>query len=147
MELLLAGKLDAACLPEPLLSVARAKGAVLLASSDDAGLGAGVIAFSAAARRDRLAGIAAFYRAYWKAASKIDERPDSYRAFLVEKAGFPAEAAGSFRFVLYKKPRLPAEADSASVLAWMRRTGILKADLDPRDLVDGRALDEAAKAW
>ena len=147
MELLLAGKLDAACLPEPLLSAARAKGAVLLASSDDAGLGAGVIGFAVRAREDRLADIASFYRAYWKAASRIDAAPDSYRPFLSGKAGFPAEAAGAFRFVAYKKPRLPSESDLSSVLAWMRRNGILRKDLAPSALVDGRALAEAAKAW
>jgi NitT/TauT family transport system substrate-binding protein len=147
MELLLADKLDAACLPEPLLSVARAKGALLLSSSDDSGLGAGVIAFSAATRESRLPELAAFYRAYWKAASKIDAAPDSYRPFLAGKAGFPAEAAGSFRFVVYKKPRLPSEADLSAVLSWMKERGILAKDLDARELVDGRALDEAAKAW
>jgi NitT/TauT family transport system substrate-binding protein len=147
MELLLAGQLDAACLPEPLLSVARAKGARLLASSDDAGLGAGVIAFSGAARSGRLADLAAFYRAYWKAASEIDARPDAYRAFLVDKAGFPAEVRDSFRFVAYKKPRLPSAADLAAVLSWMRAKGILARDLDPLSLADGRAIAEAAKGW
>jgi NitT/TauT family transport system substrate-binding protein len=147
MELLLAGKLDAACLPEPLLSVARAKGARLIAASDDAGLSAGVIAFSGAARLGRKAEIAAFYRAYWKAASKIDAAPDSYRPFLAGKAGFPAEAAGSFRFVVYRKPHLPSEAEVSAVLAWMKRTGILSKDLKPRELLDGRLLDEASKAW
>jgi NitT/TauT family transport system substrate-binding protein len=151
MELLLAGKLDAACLPEPLLSVARAKGARLLASSDDAasgrGLGAGVIAFAGAARAERLPELAAFYRAYWKAASKIDAEPDSYRPFLVDKAGFPAEARESFRFVAYRQPRLPSESDLSAALEWMKRTGILKKDLDARELVDGRAIAEAAKAW
>jgi NitT/TauT family transport system substrate-binding protein len=147
MELLLAGKLDAACLPEPLLSVARAKGALLLASSDDAGLGAGVIAFSAAARERRLPELAAFYRAYWKAASRIDANPDSYRSFLVEKAGFPAEAREAFRFIAYKEPRLPSDADLSAALAWMKRGGILQMELDGRELVDGRAIAEAAKAW
>jgi len=149
MELLLAGKLDAACLPEPLLSVARAKGALLLASSDDAasGLGAGVIAFAGAARAGRLPELAAFYRAYWKAASRINAEPDSYRPFLVGKAGFPAEARESFRFVAYGKPRLPSETELSAALEWMKRTGILKKDLDARELVDGRAIVEAAKAW
>jgi NitT/TauT family transport system substrate-binding protein len=147
MELLLAGRLDAACLPEPLLSVARAKGAVLLASSDDAGLGAGVIAFSRSVLASRPGDLAAFYRAYWRAASEIDAKSDSYRSFLVDKAGFPAEARDSFRFVVYKRPRLPSDADLAAVLAWMRAKGLLAADTDPRSLVDGGAVAEAAKGW
>jgi NitT/TauT family transport system substrate-binding protein len=147
MELLLAGQLAAACLPEPLLSVARAKGASLLATSDDAGLGAGVIVFSKTVIDDRLADIAAFYRAYWKAARAIDTVPDSYRGFLVDKAGFPAEVRDSFRFVVYKKPRLPSEADLSAVLGWMAAKGLLKNDLAAGALIDGRAIAEAAKEW
>ena len=147
MELLLAGKLDAACLPEPLLSVARAKGARLLAASDDAGLGAGVIVFSGAALEGRLADIAAFYRAYKRAADRIDTAPDSYRAFLVDRALFPAEVRDSFTFVVYKSPRLPSVADLASVLSWMKAKGLLKRDLEPGLLLDGRPLAQASKGW
>jgi NitT/TauT family transport system substrate-binding protein len=157
MELLLAGRLDAACLPEPLLSVAASKGAALLAKSDDSGLGAGVIAFSAAAIDGRLADIAGLYRAYWRAARRIDAAPDSYRGFLVDKAGFPAPIRDSYAFVVYRKPRLPSAADLAAVLDWMKARGLIKSDpgigsdgtglVDAAGLVDARVLAEASKGW
>jgi NitT/TauT family transport system substrate-binding protein len=161
MELLLAGQLEAACLPEPLLSVARAKGARLIAASDDfastldqgTGFGAGVIVFSKSVLDNRLADVAAFYRGYALAASAIDAKSDSYRDFLVAKAGFPAEVRDSFSFVYYRKPRLPKPADVDSVLSWMRAKGLLAKELPSgaaigeKDLVDGRALAEAAKGW
>jgi NitT/TauT family transport system substrate-binding protein len=148
MELLLAGQLEAACLPEPLLSAARAKGARLLAASDDAALGrglsAGVIVFSKAALEQRAADIALFYRAYWRAAQAVNARPDAYRDFLVDKALFPAETRDSFRFIVYEKPRLPSQDDIASVLAWMRGKGLLTTAIDGASLVDGRAIALAA---
>jgi NitT/TauT family transport system substrate-binding protein len=151
MELLLAGRLDAACLPEPLLSVAVSKGASLLASSDDSGLGAGVIAFSQAAIEGRLADIASLYRAYWRAARKIDAAPDSYRGFLVDKAGFPVQIRDSYAFVVYRKPRLPSESDLRAVLAWMREKGLLDRETgirpDGSGLVDARVLAEASRGW
>jgi len=147
MELLLAGRLDAACLPEPLLSVARAKGAALLASSDDSGISAGVIAFSSASLARRLSDIAAFYRAYWKAASRINAAPDAYRSFLVDKAGFPAEVRDSFRFIAYKKPRLPSISDIEAVLSWMRAKGLLTKDLSPSSLADGEPIARASSEW
>jgi ABC-type nitrate/sulfonate/bicarbonate transport systems, periplasmic components len=147
MELLLAGQLEAACLPEPLLSVARAKGARVLAASDDSGLGAGVIVFSRPALDSRARDIAAFYKAYRKAALEIDEKPDSYRGFLIDKAGFPVEAKEAFSFVKYKEPRLPSDSDIASVLEWMRAKGIAAGSLDPRELVDGGPIAEASKGW
>ncbi|MGA2545951.1 MAG: MetQ/NlpA family ABC transporter substrate-binding protein [Rectinemataceae bacterium] len=151
MELLLAGRLEAACLPEPLLSVAVAKGARLLAASDDAvpgqGLHAGVIVFSEAVLDGRPTDISAFYRAYKRAADKIDTAPDSYRPFLVDKALFPAEVRDSFSFVAYAKPRLPSTADIGAVLAWMRSKGLLKKELEADLLVDGRPIAEASKGW
>jgi NitT/TauT family transport system substrate-binding protein len=147
MELLLAGQLEAACLPEPLLSVATAKGARLLAASDDAGLHAGVIAFSKAALDSRLPDIAAFYRGYWRAARAIDAKPDAYRGFLVEKAGFPAEVRDAFRFVNYRQPRLPSQDDVASVVSWLMEKGLLAQEPSPAALVDGRPLAMAASGW
>jgi NitT/TauT family transport system substrate-binding protein len=142
MELLLSGQLEAACLPEPLLSVVCAKGARLLAASDDSGLGAGVIVFTKSALDSRLPDIAAFYRGYAAAAAAIDAKSDSYRGYLVDKARFPAEARDAFRFVVYREPRLPSAEAIGSVVSWLKAKGILAADakLSPADLVDGRPL-------
>jgi NitT/TauT family transport system substrate-binding protein len=143
MELLLSGQLEAACLPEPLLTAARVRGATLVAASDDAGLGAGILMFPKATIDARLDEIAAFYRAYWRAASAINADSDKYRSFLVERAGFPAETRDSFAFVRYAKPRLPSEADVASVLAWMRGRGLFALDIAPASLLDGRPVQAA----
>jgi NitT/TauT family transport system substrate-binding protein len=142
MELLLSGQLEAACLPEPLLTVVCAKGARLLASSDDSGLGAGVIVFSATVLDSRLADIAAFYRGYAAAAAAINAKNDSYRAYLVDKAAFPAEAREAFHFVIYREPRLPSTQAIGSVVSWLKAKGILPADAEvsPADLMDGRPL-------
>ena len=147
MELILEGRLEAACLPEPLLSVARARGARLLAASDDLGLGAGVIAFRLAIIDTRLPEIAAFYRAYRRAALEIDAAPDSYRGFLVEKANFPAVVRDNYRFVVYKEPRLPSASDISALLGWMRAKGLLTKDLEGASLVDPRPLALASAAW
>ncbi len=140
MELLLSGALKAACLPEPLLSAAQVRGATLVASSDDAGLRAGVLLFTKKALDSRLPDIKAFYRAYAAAAAAINANEAKYRTFLVEKAGFPAEVKDSYRFVKYAKPRLPAEADVKAVLAWMQSKGLLTVDIIPLSLLDGRAI-------
>jgi NitT/TauT family transport system substrate-binding protein len=140
LELLLTGQLKAACLPEPLLTVARAKGATLISASDDAGFKAGVLLFRRPVLDQRLADVTAFYKAYWKAAQAINANSDSYRDFLVQKAGFPAEAHTGFSFVRYQKPRLPEQADVEAVLAWMKAKGLLTAAIAPSGMLDGRAI-------
>jgi len=155
MELLLSGQLKAACLPEPLLSAARARGAVLLAStsssSSTSGLGssldAGVLAFRKESLDGKLDEIAAFYRAYRAAARIINENNAKYRDFLVDKAQFPKEVRDSYEFVVYKRPRLPTSAEIAAVFVWMQGKGLASPDLNAARLIDGRALERAFGGW
>lgn len=140
LEMLLAGQIKAACLPEPLLSAATARGATLLSASDDRGLGAGVLLFTKQVLDSRLAEVRAFYRAYAAAATAINADNASFRPFLAERANFPAELTASYRFVAYKSPRLPSAADIGKALAWLQAKGLLKAALAPESLLDSRAI-------
>jgi NitT/TauT family transport system substrate-binding protein len=148
LELLLAGQVKAACLPEPLLSAAKARGATLLAASDsfkashgdDSGLGAGVILFTKQSLDGRLDAVKAFYRAYAAACVRINAGNDAYRPFLASKVNFPAELTAGYRFVTYKKPRLPSEADLAAAFGWLKSKGLLKADIPAEAILDGRAI-------
>lgn len=136
LEMMLAGQTAAAGLPEPLLTVAQLRGATLLASSDDRGLGAGVLMFSARAAAARQSDISRMYRAYWRAARNLNANPDAYRGALTAQAGFSTEAAAVWKFVTYKKPRLPTLADMEAAFSWMRAKGLLKTALQPDSLLD-----------
>ncbi len=141
LEMLLSGQVAAAGMPEPFLTTARTRGARILATTDDAGMGAGVLLFMEPVLSSRLDEVRRLYAAYWKAAQRINANPDSYRQMLVKKAGFPEEAASAFTFVLYKKPRLPSQDDLARAQAWLASKGLLKTSLDPKSLLDSRALE------
>jgi NitT/TauT family transport system substrate-binding protein len=141
LELMLAGQTAAAGLPEPLLTTARLRGASIIASTDDKGLGAGVLLFSASALNVKLDSISSLYKAYWTAVQEIDANPDAYRSILSSQAGFSQEAAKVWRFVTYKKPRLPSIEDITSVIAWMKHKGLLKINIDPASLLEGRPLE------
>lgn len=141
LEMVLGGQTAGAGLPEPFLTTARVRGAKLLASTDDYGLGAGVLVFSESALSARLPDIAKLYAAYWKAAQKINASPEAYRSLLVKKAGFSEEAAAAYVFVVYKKPRLPAKEDIARAAAWLSSKGLLKMPIAPDSIVDGRPIE------
>lgn len=141
LEMLLSGQVTAAGMPEPFLTTARTKGARILATTDDAGLGAGVLLFMEPVLSSRLAEVRQLYDAYWTAARRINANPDAYRQLLVRKVGFPEEAASSFAFVVYKKPRLPSQADLDNAVAWLSSKSLLRSKPDPLALLDSRALD------
>jgi NitT/TauT family transport system substrate-binding protein len=140
MEMLLAGQLGGAGLPEPLLSVAAARGATIVATTDDFDIDAGIILFNKAFIDSRLEDIKKLYQVYADAGARINADPDSYRAFLVEKASFPEEVRFAFRFVEYRSPRLPEASQVEAALAWLRERKLLSAEISPADLLDGRAV-------
>ncbi len=141
LEMVLAGQISAAGMPEPFPTVARTRGASILAATDDRGLGAGVLVFSASALAAKLDSIRLLYRAYWTAAQKINANPDAYRGLLVDKAGFSSDAAKEFVFVVYKKPRLPSLEDMRKAQSWLTAKGLLKSQMDPAGLLDPRAVE------
>ncbi|PKL23449.1 MAG: ABC transporter substrate-binding protein [Spirochaetae bacterium HGW-Spirochaetae-3] len=140
MEMLLAGQVDAAGLPEPFLTTAVQRGASLVGTTEQFHIDAAVIVFSEAVLDARLPEVKNLYRAYAAAAARINADPESYRAFLVEKAKFPAEAKDAYAFVTYRKPTLPASEQVAAAVSWLDARGLLSRSLSPEDLLDGRAV-------
>jgi NitT/TauT family transport system substrate-binding protein len=142
LEMLLTGAIEAASLPEPLLTAAVFQGAVLLSSTDTSGIDAGVMLFSKKTLDTRLDSVKAFYRAYYRAALQINGDADACRDYLVEQAGFPEAVKDAYSFVHYRKPGLPGEDQIGKALAWLKARKLLDAELSPGDLTDPRAIGE-----
>ena len=142
LEMVLNGMIEAASLPEPLLTAAVTQGAVLLSTTDTSGIDAGVLLFSKKTLDTRLDDVKAFYRAYYKAASLINAKPDAYRDYLVEKAAFPAGVRDAYRFVNYRKPSLPDDSQITGALTWLKNRKLLNVEISPAELKDPRAVSE-----
>jgi len=138
LELLLSGQIAAAGMTEPFITMALVKGSTLLASTDEYPLGAGVLVFHERSIEEKTEAIKRLYKAYWKAAQRINEKPDSYRSLLAQKAGFSDEAARAFKFITYQKPKLPNQEDIRRAEAWLLSKNLLKTEIAPSELVDGR---------
>lgn len=137
-QLLMSGKLRAAALPEPFLSLAEQGGAKVVADDTQAktNLSQTILAFSRTYREKPGAPetIAGVLRAWDSAVADINKSPDSYRALLVEKAKLPKSLESSYKVNTYPEHELPAGADIAAVLAWMDAKGYLKGRVTPEQL-------------
>jgi NitT/TauT family transport system substrate-binding protein len=146
LELIQNGQIEAVSLPEPLLSTAAGQGGVILSTTEDTGIDAGVMLFSRKILDTRFEELRGFYRAYYRAAEKINADSEAYRAYLVEKGGFPAEAGKSYRFVTYRRPALPGGEQIDRALDWLRKRGLLNREIRAEDLID-RRIEAAAASW
>ncbi|MDR0388775.1 MAG: ABC transporter substrate-binding protein [Spirochaetaceae bacterium] len=144
LELVLSGQVDAAGLPDPLLSAAVARGAPLLAqidTSDAPPVDPGVILFSKQILDTRLEEVRRFYRAFYRAALKINAAQESYREYLVEKMNFPGELKESYRFISYRRPSLPDPSQLERVFAWLTERKLLAVRLRAAELLDSRPVN------
>ncbi len=119
VEMLLADKVDAACLPEPLATLAASRGARILADADALGTAPGVLLFTKKALVEKRSKIIAFYRAYDAAVDAVNARPDSYRQSIVTECRFPPSVAGVIRIPRFQHAFLPPEQLVADVARWM----------------------------
>ncbi len=137
-ELLMSGKLQAAALPEPFLSLAEKQGARLIADdTQGVNLSQTVLVFSEP-YLDKVAGATAVEKllAVWdQAAAVIDKQPDSFRALLVEKARLPKPLETTYAVNAYPKHQLPTKEQVEDVLDWMKGAGLLAKDVAYADLM------------
>lgn len=136
LQMLLADQVDAALLPEPLLTLAESKGARVVA--DDRGLETSetIVALDTARLQQDPNLAARFRAAYGAAVARINAAPESYKELLVAKTRFPMPVKGLFRVPVFPPPAPPIGRDVEAVQDWLVQNGLA-----------GSRLDYAAVVW
>jgi NitT/TauT family transport system substrate-binding protein len=140
IQMVLEGQIEGASVPEPLLTAAVAQGAVSVSTTETTGIDVAVLLFTKEALDNRLEQMRAFYRAYYQAALRLNANPGAYRDYVVEKADFPEAVKDIYRFITYRKPLLPDNAQVEQVLDWLKVRGLLDTNLKAADMIDSRAI-------
>ncbi|MDZ4655117.1 MAG: ABC transporter substrate-binding protein [Coriobacteriia bacterium] len=137
-ELLMSGQLEAAALPEPLLSLAELQGARLIADDTQAeNLTQTVLGVSDKylATPGGMVTISRLLDAWDAAADIINADPNVWRTVLVDKARLPEPLKDSYKVNTYPKAAAPTAEQVEAVLVWMRANELLTTDLGYEDLV------------
>lgn len=137
-ELLMQGKLQAAALPEPFVSLAEQSGAKVLADDTKSAknLSQTILLFSDKFLTQPAGSVTgeAVLIAWDRAVDDINADPDSFRPILVEKARLPKPLEGIYKVNTYPKSQAPSTADVDAVVKWMKDKGYLKTDISYEDL-------------
>ncbi|HSK47307.1 MAG TPA: ABC transporter substrate-binding protein [Coriobacteriia bacterium] len=140
-QLLMAGKVKAASLPEPFVTLAEQSGATIVEGGDDTkaaeNISQSVLAVNGdyAASEDGGAALAAVLRAWNTAVVDINDDPNAFRQTLVDQARLPAPLATTYPVSTYPLAAPPSVEMVQSVLDWMQEKGYLKATVTPQDLL------------
>jgi NitT/TauT family transport system substrate-binding protein len=135
LEMLKSGQITAACLPDPLATMAEKDGAVPVGDTGSSGTTLGVMLFSQKSIDEKKDEIKRAYNAYERAKEELNKNGDRYRPMLVEKAGFPEPVKDIIKFPEYRKSALPSKNDFESAYKWMKEKGLVDKDIDYDSIV------------
>jgi NitT/TauT family transport system substrate-binding protein len=127
MQMLLSNSVTAATLPEPLASIAAAKGAKVLLkdSSAQQSLSQTVIIFRTEVLDKQKAAVQGFFRAYSDAVKNINTSPEKFRPLFLEKGRIPTFMADSYPIPVYPEPA-PFSIDLYQpVIKWLAAKGLV----------------------
>ena len=141
MALLSSGRLKAAVMPDPLASLARSQGAlVVLNDADHPEFGSSVISFRDEWISSHPAALRGFLAAVEKATASVNADPAKYAGILVERQIVPPAIASSFRMPVFPKAGVPSKAEFDDALAWLKEKGLIAKDLVWAESVDASFL-------
>lgn len=140
LDMLLSDQINAACLPDPLASLAQAKGAHLLIDDTYKNISQTVFLFRTESIKANSEGIKAVLRAYGTAGQALTNNPDQYRDLFLEKAQIPQELKDSYQTPTFSKLQLPTEEEVQSVMKWMVEKNLIPQAYNYQELVDPNLL-------
>ncbi|WP_461209182.1 ABC transporter substrate-binding protein [Desulfocurvus sp. DL9XJH121] len=131
MQMLLAGQLGYAILPEPLAALVESRGGEILGTDADLGIPLTVICLS----RARMDAREAFMAAYAEALASLRDKPEAHRGLMVRACRVPKSLAADFPLPAFPEPHLPSPESVGQVQGWMLKKGLLDARLPYAELV------------
>jgi NitT/TauT family transport system substrate-binding protein len=141
MALLRSGELKAATLPEPLGSLARQDGAVVVVDDTrHTETSCSVYAFRKETLEKSPEAIRSFLRAVSEASKAINEDKERWSNLLAEENLVPEPLMGSYELPDYPSNEAPSRAQFMDVVIWLQETGRLSREPSYAESVDASFL-------
>lgn len=134
LQMLMTDQIDAALLPEPLLSLAKLKGGSVLTTADTLDLPLTVLCLHRKYFKDGADAYTRFIIAYKEAVKRLSETPEKYRQLMAETCRIPKPLMDKFPIYPYPVPALPSDDELKVVETWMIKKGLLKESI-PNEFV------------
>ena len=122
LQMLAAGQIDLALLPEPLVTLNVRKGGAVVATDEDLDLPLTVVCL----HRSLQPQLPAFLAAYAEAVKRLRTNPEKYRQLMAQACALPSLLVDSFPVPPFPAPVPPTQAELDVVQDWMLERGLLQ---------------------
>lgn len=129
-QLLMAGQIDAAVLPDPLASAALEAGATLII--DDAAFpqySASLFTFSIKTIQHNPETLKRFLYVWDRAVARLNASPEAYRELMLKKIRVPRNVQKSYPIPRFSRSSVPDKQQWTDVMQWMVKKDLLKKPL------------------
>lgn len=135
LQMLMAGELDMAILPEPMASKAQLNGLEKRVYGEPTDFTPNAMIFTQETIDKYPEAVKAFHEGYNQAVAEINANPEIGKAILIEALELPAEVAGLMTLPVYNEARLPDEAFVEDVKGWTENLQGKTLEVQYSDLV------------
>ncbi|GAU78526.1 ABC transporter substrate-binding protein [Fusibacter sp. 3D3] len=143
LEMLKAGELQGATLPDPLALAAMLEGGALIGSTEEMGLYPAIFIVSDTAIAENSASIKSLYEAYNEAVDYLNATPSSaYFDLLINELGFPPVLADQFEMPVFEHVKAPDQNTFEATSEWMKAGGLIQKNFSYEDLTDLEFISE-----
>lgn len=136
LEMLLSDQIKAACLPDPLASLAEFKGARLIADDTYRNISQTVILFRKDSLNQKSQEIKKLLTIYGEAGKLLTDNPEKYRELVIQKARIPEPLKNNYKITRFSPLQLPLKDNFESVMDWMVAKGLIPQKYEYDDLVN-----------
>lgn len=136
LQLLLAGQIPAATLPDPLGFSAIQAGAVEVVNDLAVGhLSASVVSFGSGALSQKADTVKKFMAAWDRAVADLNADPERFRPLLLAKIRVPKNVSESYKIPPFPRASIPSKAQWDDVQEWLMNKKLLTAPVRYEDSV------------
>jgi len=135
LQMLLSGQVPSATLPEPLVTLAELKGARVVADDAGKGISPTILAFRLEFLKEHPAEVKKFLAAVHEAMSFINQNPKEVRPIMNRYCRIPEPLQQDFIIPKFPKLTAPDYNQVMDVYNWLRKKGIIKAEMNYKQMV------------
>ena len=131
MQMLASSQIDSALLPEPLLTLAVAKGAKMVINDENLNLPLTILTIHQKQfhLKDR------FLKAYSQAIEELNNHSNQYKSLMIKTCRIPKHLANQFIKYKFPLPQLPSEQEVNAVQSWMLKKNMIKQSISYQKLI------------
>lgn len=136
LQILLSGQIEAATLPEPLVTLAEKNGCIVLADDDALPYTQTVFIFSKNILANHISMVQQFHQAVARANLFIREYPDSARIIMEQYIRIPEPLKGVLPVPSFPELDVPAPVILDDIQNWLISNKVLKQKIEYHDIVN-----------